>query len=141
MFATGLVDIRRAQLVDVGDVVVACWLAKENLREVYTVHGVDEGTVLLDAVIAECDEADIPELATLAKSLRSSRAEILNHHHTGDSNGPTEAMNLLVKKVRRVGHTFTSFKNYRIRPLLNYGVKWKAPRTASMRGRSPHVVA
>ena len=127
--------------VDVNDVVVACWLAKENLREVYTVHGVDEATVLLDAVIAECDEADIPELATLAKSLRSWHAEILNHHHTGDSNGPTEAMNLVIKKIKRVGHGFTSFKNYRIRLLLHCGVKWKTSRTASMRGRSPHLVA
>jgi transposase len=45
-------------------------------------------------------------------------AEILAFHATnGCSNGPTEALNLLMKKVKRVGHGFRNFTNYRLRLL------------------------
>ena len=37
----------------------------------------------------------------------------------GISNGPTEAMNLLIKKIKRVGHKFRNFDNYRLRLLLH----------------------
>jgi len=34
------------------------------------------------------------------------------------SNGPTEAANNLIKRVKRAAFGFTSFRNYRIRSLL-----------------------
>ncbi|HVE46745.1 MAG TPA: transposase [Acidimicrobiales bacterium] len=48
-------------------------------------------------------------------SLSSWRSEIIAHHRTGTSNGPTEGLNLAVKKVKRCGHGFRSFENYRLR--------------------------
>jgi len=70
------------------------------------------------------------------------QAEILAWHLTaGCSNGPTEAVNLLVKKVKRVGHGFRNFANYRLRLLLHCGVTWQAHRTATLRGRSPRFAA
>lgn len=123
------------------DEVLATWLAKEHLREVYAVADPDEAARLLDAVIAECDDAGIAELARLAGTLRRWREPILNHHRTGRSNGPTEAMNLLIKNIKRVGRGFTNFANYRLRLLLHCGVEWDTHRTASMRGRRPHLVA
>ena len=49
---------------------------------------------------------------------------------TGASNGPTEAMNLLVKKIKRCGHGFKSFRNYPLRVLLHCGgIKWGGCRT------------
>jgi hypothetical protein len=63
-------------------------------------------------------------------------AEILAWHATdGCSNGPTEAVNLLIKKVKRVGHGFRNFANYRLRVLLHCGVRWQTHRTARLRGR------
>ena len=47
------------------------------------------------------------------------RAEILAHHATGASIGPTEGLNLLIKKVKRVGHGHRRFANYRLRLLLH----------------------
>jgi Transposase len=70
--------------------------------------------------------------------VRAWEAEILAFHATnGCSNGPTEAMNLLIKKVKRVGHGFRNFANYRLRLLLHCGVRWQTHRTARLRGRSP----
>jgi hypothetical protein len=73
---------------------------------------------------------------------RSGRPEILAFHSAGGcSNGPTEAVNLLIKKVKRVGHGFRNFTNYRLRLLLHCGVRWQTHRTARLRGRSPRLVA
>jgi transposase len=74
--------------------------------------------------------------------MRAWEGEILAFHVTnGCSNGPTEAMNLLIKKVKGVGHGFRSFTNYRLRLLLHCGVAGQTRRTARLRGRSPRFVA
>jgi hypothetical protein len=57
----------------------------------------------------------------LGRTLARWRTEILNHHRTGASNGPTEGLNLLVKKVKCAGHGFRSFANYQLRILLHAG--------------------
>jgi len=57
------------------------------------------------------------------------------------SNGPTEAINLLVEKLQRVGHRYRNFDNYRLRLLLHCGVTWHAPLTPRIRNRSPRLVA
>jgi transposase len=64
----------------------------------------------------------VPELSRLARTAGRWRTEILAHHTTGASNGPTEAVNLVVKKVVRVAHGFRNFDNYLLRvasPLLS----------------------
>jgi hypothetical protein len=45
------------------------------------------------------------------------------------------------QKVKRVGHGFRNFTNYRLRLLLHCGVAWQTHRTARLRGRSPCLVA
>jgi Transposase len=76
-----------------------------------------------------------------ARTVRAWQAEILALHATnGCSNGPTEAVNLLMKKVKRVGHGFRNFTNYRLRLLLHCGVRWQRHRTARLRSRSPRSV-
>jgi hypothetical protein len=88
------------------------------------------------------DGVQVAELSRLARTVRAWEAEILAWHATGGcSNGPTEALNLLVKKVKRVGHGFRNFANYRLRLLLHCGVTWQTHRTARLRGHSPRFVA
>ena len=82
------------------------------------------------------------KLSRLARTVRAWEAEILAFHATkGCSNGPTEAVNLLIKKVKRVGHGFRNFTNYRLRLLLHCGIRWQTHQTARLRGRSPRLVA
>ncbi|HEY6378608.1 MAG TPA: transposase [Candidatus Dormibacteraeota bacterium] len=59
----------------------------------------------------------------------------------GLSNGPTEATNLLIEKVRRVGHGYRNLDNYRLRLLLYCAVDWQIPVTTPIRGRLPRLVA
>jgi transposase len=47
--------------------------------------------------------------------------EPCNYHVAKMSNGPTEALNNLIKRIKRVGFGFRNFENYRIRALLYAG--------------------
>jgi transposase len=127
---------------DPGGEVAAAWQGKELLRAVYRAVGMPAARAALDRFYRWCDGVQIPELSRLARTVRAWEAEILAFHSTmGCSNGPTEAINLLIKKVKRVGHGFRNFANYRLRLLLHCGVTWQTHRTARLRGRSPRLVA
>jgi transposase len=124
---------------DPKDEVLGAWLAKESVRDVYLAENPADAATLVDKAIVGCAADDVPEIQALGRTLASLRSEILAHHETGASNGPTEALNLLVKKVKRCGHGFRNFEYYRLRVLLHTGgVKWDAPRAAPIRARSPH---
>ncbi len=135
---------RMLVLLEAGDPhgeVASAYLAKELLREVYaTTHGV-EARRRLERFYDHCRQADVVELTRLARTLRRWQPQVLAWHATGLTNGPTEAVNLLVKKVKRVGHGFRNFENYRLRLLLHCGVQWQTRPAASMRGRHPRLVA
>jgi transposase len=121
--------------------VLGAWLAKESVRDIYLADNVAEAGLLIDKAIEGCRLDAVGEVRSLGMTLVRWRDEILARHRTGASNGPTEGLNLLVKKVKRAGHGFRSFANYRLRILLHAGgVNWSAayPSTPRIRGRAPH---
>jgi transposase len=123
--------------------IAAAWQGKELLRAVYAADGVLAARAALDRFYHWSDGVAAAELSRLVRTVRAWEGEILAFHATtnGCSSGPTEAVNLLVKKVKRVGHGFRNFANYRLRLLLHCGVRWQTHRTARLRGRSPRLVA
>ena len=125
---------------DPHDEVLGVWLAKESVRDVYLAGTPAEAAVLLDKAIAGCAADQVDEIRSLGSTLSSWRAEILAHHDTGASNGPTEGLNLLVKKVKRCGHGFRNFEHYRLRVLLHAGgVTWPdTPHPPRLRQRHPY---
>ena len=76
----------------------------------------------------------VPSTSRSLGNVKAWRAETLGLHATdGCSNGPTEAVNLVVKKVKRVGHGFRNVTNSRLRLLLYCGrqvADWPDRRTA-----------
>ena len=111
------------------------------LRAVSAV-GTAAARAALDRLLPLADGARVAELHGLPAPSGSRRPEILAFHSAGGcSNGPTEAVNLLIKKVKRVGHGFRNFANYRLQLLPHCGVTWQTHRTARLRGRSPRLVA
>jgi transposase len=61
----------------------------------------------------------IPEVARLGRTLRAWKGHILAHFDThGVSNGGTEAITLIIEKVRRLAHGFKDFDHYRLRIML-----------------------
>jgi len=122
--------------------VAAAWQGKELLRAIYAADGMLAARAALDRFYRWADGIGVAELSRLARTVRAWEGEILAWHATkGCSNGPTEAVNLLIKKVKRVGHGFRNFDNYRLRLLLHCGVRWQTSQTARLRGRAPQLVA
>lgn len=126
---------------DPNDEVDLAWQAKEALRWMYAANTMAVAALRFDAFVTMAKSSSVPELVRLAKTMTKWRTEILAHHSTGASNGPTEAVNLLIKKVLRVAHGFRNLDNYRLRLLLHCGVKWQTPQATRIRGRTPRLVA
>lgn len=77
---------------DPHDEVLGAWLAKESVREVYLTDDPRAAALLLDKAIAGCTGDVVEEIRSLGHTLSSWRTEILAHHATGASNGPTEGL-------------------------------------------------
>jgi transposase len=102
--------------------VATAYTAKECLRDLYTLPDEpDLAAAWLDGLIDDCADSAVPELTSMGRTLKRWRDQILAWHVTGASNGPTEALNLLIKKIKRVAHGFRNFANYRLRVLLYTG--------------------
>ena len=118
------------------------WVAAQDLRLIFACPDRARAADTLYRWLAYCAHADIPELTRLARTIDSWRPELLAYFDTGGvSNGPTEAINLLIKQIKRVGHGFRNFDNYRLRPLLHCGVEWNTLRATPIRGRLPRLAA
>jgi len=127
---------------DEGQQVARTWIGKEQLRRVYTAHDLPDARRRLTSFYLHCALADVPELLRLARTISAWEGEILAYFTTGRaSNARTEATNLLVKRTKRVGFGFRSFRNYRLRLLLSCGVTWQTHQTTPIRGRSPRLAA
>lgn len=67
------------------------------------------------------DDSCPPEIQQLGRTIVRWRHQIAAWHRSRVSNGPTEAINNLIKRVKRVAFGFRRFANYRIRALLYAG--------------------
>jgi transposase len=102
--------------------VAAAHNAKECLRDLYTLWGQpDVAARWLSALTADLARHTTPELRGMAHTLGRWRTQILAWHVTGVSNGPTEGLNALIKKVKRIAAGFRNFAHYRLRVLLHTG--------------------
>lgn len=126
---------------DRDDSVLEAWLAREQLRLVYASRDLAQATSRIETLICDCADNHVREVRRLGRTIKRWRTEILNNLVTHASNGITEAINLLVKKIKRSGHGFRNFENYRLRLLLHCGVQWNTAPTPRMRGRQPRLIA
>ena len=118
------------------------WIGAQDLRGIYRSRDRAQAQHRLHAWLVHCADSGVPELHRLAKTIESWREEFLAYFTTGGaSNGPTEAMNLLIKKIKRVGHGFRNFDNDRLRLLLHCGVDWQTHQTTPLRARLPRLAA
>ncbi len=77
---------------------------------------------MLGELIEHCKRPTMPiELRKLGGTLERWFDKICNFHIARVSNGPTEALNNLSKRIKRIGFGFRNFRNYRVRALLYAG--------------------
>jgi transposase len=116
---------RLRSLLDLGDPdaeVAIAYRVKERVRDFYRCADPDEARAILDELVHHCTKREMPyEIQRLGRTLRQWFDKICNFHLAKMSNGPTEAINNLIKRIKRVGFGFRNFENYRIRVLLYAG--------------------
>jgi transposase len=116
---------RLASLLALGDPnaeVAIAYRVKERLREFYRTREMAKARAMLEELIGHCRRHAMPaELQKLGRTLHTWFDKICNYHLARISNGPTEALNNLIKRIKRIGYGFRNFHNYRIRALLYAG--------------------
>ena len=116
---------RLASLLQLGDPdgeVAIAYRVKERLRDFYRTLDATEARAMLEELQAHCLRTSMPpEIQKLGRTIRAWFEKICNFHLARVSNGPTEAINNLIKRIKRIGFGFRNFQNYRIRALLYAG--------------------
>ncbi|MGH8995512.1 MAG: ISL3 family transposase, partial [Acidimicrobiales bacterium] len=116
---------RLASLLELGDPggeVAIAYRVKERMRDFYRTSSPDEARELLKDLQAHClKKAMPPEIQKLGRTIRTWFDKLCNWHLARHSNGPTEALNNLIKRIKRIAFGFRNFENYRIRALLYAG--------------------
>jgi transposase len=98
------------------------WHAKEVCREVYS--PMDFGTALefVTRLAADLqDDSCPPEINQLGRTVHRWRMQIANWHKAHLTNGPTETMNNLIKRIKRVAFGLVNFRHHCVRSLLYAG--------------------
>lgn len=103
---------------DPSDEVNVAWQCYQQLRSIYHAAPAN-GRQIAVKVLDSFPSCPIPEVARLGRTLHAWRAQVLAYFDTsGVSNGGTEAINLIIEKVRRLAHGFRDFDHYRLRIML-----------------------
>ncbi|HEY5111202.1 MAG TPA: ISL3 family transposase [Acidimicrobiales bacterium] len=102
--------------------VALAYRVKERLRDFYRCWDPGEARVMLEDLKSHCLNKAMPsEIRKLGRTLKEWFDKICNYHLARITNAPTEALNNLIKRIKRVGFGFRNFENYRIRALLYAG--------------------
>jgi transposase len=110
------------ELGDPGAEVAIAYRIKERLRDFYRTRDPDEARAILKELKDHClKKAMPPEVQKLGRTISKWFDKLCNYHLARVSNGPTEALNNLIKRIKRIGFGFRNFENYRIRALLYAG--------------------
>ena len=116
---------RLRSLLELGDPhgeVAIAYRVKERLRDFYRANDEIEARAMLEELVKHCLQAAMPpEIQKLGRTMHRWFEKICNYHIAKVSNGPTEALNNLIKRIKRIGFGFRNFENYRIRALLYAG--------------------
>jgi transposase len=97
--------------------VATTWQGKELIRSLYDHENEALALEFITRLRQDFTNAAPPEVRSLGRTLLKWKHQIVAWHQAHVTNGPTEAMNNLIKRVKRAAFGFRSFRNYRIRAL------------------------
>ena len=115
--------------------VATAWQAKEAIRALYLHTDAEFALQWVETLGSELKESSKPpEVKSLGRTLLHWKEQIAAWHEAQVTNGPTETMNNLIKRVKRAAFGFTNFANFRIRSLLYAGrPNWNLLKTVTPR--------
>ena len=89
------------------------WHVKEVVRSIYDHRDQGLAVAFVDRLGHDLQDVDMPiEANQVGRTLLRWRDQICAWHASGVSNGPTEAVNNLVKRVKRVAFGIVNHRNY-----------------------------
>jgi transposase len=116
---------RLTSLLELGDPdgeVAIAYRIKERMRDFYRTSHPDDARQLLTELQGHCLKRAMPsEVQKLGRTIKAWFDKLCNYHLAKVTNGPTESLNNLIKRIKRIGFGFRNFENYRIRALLYAG--------------------
>ncbi|WP_208029267.1 transposase [Rhabdothermincola sediminis] len=119
------VSTKLLSLLEAGDPrgeVRMAWHAKETVRGIYDIDDSGlAGEFVLRLGHDLLDDSCPPEVRQLGRTIVRWANQIAARHQAYLSNRPTEAINNLIKRVKRVAFGFRHFAHYQIRALLYAG--------------------
>ncbi len=103
------------------------WYAKESIRDIYQIGDPQLASEFTQRLSGDLQDRSLPpEVNRLGRTIARWATQITNWHHSAVTNGPTEGLNNLIKRIKRAAFGFRNFANYRIRALLYAGKpNWK----------------
>ena len=102
--------------------VKTAWHAKELVRSIYEIDAPHTAAGFVAQLGHDLqDDSCPPETRQLGRTIIRWHSQITAWHQARVSNGPTEAINNLIKPVKRVAFGFRRFASSRIRALLYAG--------------------
>jgi transposase len=110
------------ELGDPGGEVAIAYRIKERFRDFYRTSDPEGARLILQELQDHClKRAMPPEVQKLGRTIKQWFTKLCNYHLAKVTNGPTESLNNLIKRIKRIGFGFRNFENYRIRALLYAG--------------------
>ena len=95
---------------------------KPGALPIYQITKCDLAAEFVDQLTGDLRDDSMPEeVRSLGRTIATWRDQIVAWHRARVSNGPNEAINNLVKRIKRIAFGITNFRNYRIRALLYAG--------------------
>ncbi|MCP3881327.1 MAG: transposase [Sulfitobacter sp.] len=99
-----------------------CFGSPRRRTIIYDIPNPDVADRFVAELAADLQDDTFPaEVNSLGRTLTRWHDQIVAWHRARATNGPAEAINNLVKRVKRVAFGFRSFRNYRVRSLLYAG--------------------
>jgi transposase len=98
------------------------WNAKEVVRQIYDHTDPELAVEWVDEIGRDFTDREMPvEVRRLGRTITRWSPQICAWHRSHVSNGPTEAVNNLAKRIKRVAFGLTNFRHHRVRCLLYAG--------------------
>jgi transposase len=98
------------------------WNAKEVVRQTYEHTDPELAVEWVAEIGRDFTDATMPfEVRRLGRTIRKWADQICAWHRSHVTNGPTEAINNLAKRIKRVAFGLVNFRHHRVRCLLYAG--------------------
>ena len=98
------------------------WNAKEVVRQIYDHTDAEVAAEWVAEIGRDFTDAEMPfEVRRLGRTITRWAAQIVAWHRSHVTNGPTEAVNNLAKRIKRAAFGLVNFRHHRVRCLLYAG--------------------